>query len=52
LRPSAQNSTFGEIWPKRSTTPCTPKSGEQLDQTAPRLAVASIAATDSGRLGR
>jgi hypothetical protein len=43
---------LGSIWPKRSSTPRTPKSGEQEDQIAPRLAVASIAAVASGRLGR
>jgi hypothetical protein len=32
--------------------PCTPKSGEHDDQTAPRLVAASIATTVSGRLGR
>ena len=33
----------GSIWPKRSSTPCTPKSGEHDDQMAPMLAAASIA---------
>src|SRR5438552_115783 len=41
----------GAIWPKRSTTPATPKSGEQDDQTAPRLVAASIAITVSGMFG-
>jgi len=27
---------FGSSWPKRSTTACVPKSGEQLDQTRRR----------------
>lgn len=36
---------------KRSRTPCEPKSGEQLDQIAPRLVAASIAMTVSGMLG-
>ena len=40
------------IWPNRSSTPLTPKSGEQLDQIAPRLVAASIATTASGMLGR
>ena len=40
------------IWPKRSTTPRVPKSGEQEDQIAPRLVAASIATTASGRFGR
>ena len=29
------NSTFGAIWPKRSSTPVVPKSGEHDDHTAP-----------------
>ena len=37
------------IWPKRSSTASTPKSGEHDDHTAPTLAVASIAITASGR---
>ena len=37
---------------KRSTTPCTPKSGEHEHHVAPRLALASIAITVSGMLGR
>jgi hypothetical protein len=45
-------STLGSIWPKRSSTPEMPKSGEQEDQTAPRLAVASMPITASGALGR
>jgi hypothetical protein len=45
------NRTFGAIWPKRSTTPLMPKSGEHEDQIAPRLVVASIATTVSGMLG-
>ena len=43
--------TTGSIWPKRSSTPCSPKSGEQDDQTAPIEAAASMAATVSGMLG-
>ena len=27
--------SFGPIWPKRSSTPCSPNSGEQDDQIAP-----------------
>ena len=42
----------GRIWPKRSSTPLAPKSGEQDDQTAPTLAAASIAMTVSGMFGR
>ena len=43
--------TTGSIWPNRSSTPCSPKSGEQEDQTAPIEAAASMAATVSGMLG-
>ena len=42
----------GAIWPKRSITPCTPKSGEHEDQIAPRLVAASIATTAAGMFGR
>ncbi len=42
----------GSIWPKRSSTPCTPKSGEHDDHTAPRLVAPSIATIVSGMLGR
>ena len=45
-------STFGAICPKRSNTPCTPKSGEHADHTAPRLVAASMAIIASGMLGR
>ena len=38
--------TFGSIWPKRSSTPRSPKSGEQDDQIAPSEVTASISATD------
>ncbi len=44
-------STLGAIWPKRSSTPLMPKSGEQEDQTAPMLVAASMPMTASGRLG-
>jgi hypothetical protein len=43
---------LGSIWPNRSSTPSTPKSGEAEDQTAPKDAVASIATTVSGMFGR
>jgi hypothetical protein len=43
---------LGSIWAKRSTTLETPNSGAQLDQIAPMLAVASMAITVSGTLGR
>ena len=49
-RRGAMNST-GSIWPKRSSTPCSPKSGEQDDQTAPSEAAASMPATASGMFG-
>ena len=42
---------MGAIWPKRSSTPLTPKSAEHEDQTAPRLAAANAAITASGMLG-
>ena len=42
---------IGSIWPKRSSTPCSPKSGEQDDQTAPIEAAASMPATVSGMFG-
>ena len=38
-----RTNTFGSIWPKRSSTPRSPKSGEQDDQIAPSEAAASIA---------
>ena len=41
------NRNFGSIWPNRSSTPLTPKSGEQDDQIPPSDAVASIATTAS-----
>ena len=41
----------GEIWPKRSSTPRAPKSGEQEDQVAPTAAAASMAMMVSGILG-
>jgi hypothetical protein len=44
-------STFGSTWAKRSTTLRTPKSGEQLDHTAPIDAHASSPATASGMFG-
>jgi hypothetical protein len=44
--------TRGATWPKRSSTPLMPKSGEHEVHTAPRLVVASIAITDSGRFGK
>ena len=34
---------LGSIWPKRSSTPWTPKSGEHEDQTAPMAAAPSAA---------
>jgi hypothetical protein len=42
----------GSIWPKRSSTPWTPKSGEQDDHTAPTDAAPSTATIASGTLGR
>ena len=45
-------SSAGAICPNRSTTPSTPKSGEQLDQIAPIDAAASMAITASGIFGR
>ena len=44
-------STLGRIWPKRSNTPCTPKSGLDDEKVAPRPAAASMAITVSSRLG-
>ncbi len=49
--PSTAKRTLGSIWAKRSTTLAGPKSGEQLDQTAPMLAVARKATIASGTLG-
>src|SRR5579872_5636516 len=49
--PSTPMRTLGLIWLKRSTMLGTPKSGEQLDQTAPRLEVASKPTTASGIFG-
>src|SRR3954447_7241645 len=46
--PSTASSTFGSIWANRSTTARGPKSGEQDDHTAPRLAQARNAATAPG----
>ena len=48
---SAEISTLGSICPKRSSTPCVPKSGEQDEKTAPRLVAASMATMVSGMLG-
>jgi len=42
---------LGSIWAKRSTTERAPKSGEQLDHTAPIDAVARNAATASAMFG-
>ena len=42
---------MGSIWPKRSSTPRVPKSGEHEVQTAPTLALASIAAIACGPFG-
>ena len=47
---SAAISTRGSIWPKRSSTPCTPKSGEHDDHTAPTTRRASTATIASGTL--
>src|SRR5439155_448996 len=44
-------STFGSIWPNRSATARTPKSGEHDDQMAPRLAVARNATRVCGQFG-
>ena len=44
-------STDGSIWVKRSMTLTAPISGEQLDQTAPRLAQARKAMTACGVFG-
>src|SRR5882724_6134911 len=49
--PSHAIKTFGWVWPKRSRTPCTPKSGEALVNVAPRVAVASIVTIVSGMFG-
>ena len=43
--------SFGSICPKRSSTPRSPKSGEQDDQIAPIEVAASIAAIASGMFG-
>lgn len=43
--------SFGSMWPKRSITPCSPKSGEQDDQMAPIELAANMQATVSGILG-
>ena len=43
--------TLGSIWPKRSSTPRSPKSGEQDDKIAPIEVVASMAAIVSGMFG-
>ncbi len=42
--------SFGSIWPKRSSTPCSPKSGEQDDQITPIEAAASISAMALGHI--
>ena len=44
--------TTGSIWPKRSSTPSTPKSGEQDDQIAPMEAAASRQAIDLRHVGQ
>src|ERR1044071_9767419 len=44
--------TFGSICRKRSTTDCAPKSGEQLDHTAPIELTARNAMVASGIHGR
>ncbi len=44
--------TLGEICLNRSITLRAPKSGEQHDQTAPRLADARSPTTASGQFGR
>ncbi len=44
-------SSFGAIWPKRSSAPRGPKSGEAEDQTAPIEAAARVAAIVSGMFG-
>ncbi len=49
--PSTVKRMRGSIWPKRSSTPCTPKSGEHDDQMAPRDVAPSIAMIVSGMLG-
>jgi hypothetical protein len=43
--------TFGRIWPKRSTMPSGPKSGEQEDHTAPSDVAASMSTTVSMQFG-
>ena len=48
-RPAAPS---GSICPKRSSTACTPNSGAQRVQVAPRLAVARNAMIVSGTFGR
>ena len=48
LTAAADGSAF---WPKRSSAPSTPKSGEHDDHTAPRLALASMAMMASGIFG-
>ena len=45
-------STVGSIWLNRSTRLVCPKSGEQLDQTAPMEAVARNATSACSELGR
>ena len=42
---------FGSIWPKRSSTPRSPKSGEQEEKMAPIEVAASMRAMVSGRFG-
>jgi hypothetical protein len=49
--PSQPIKTLGSIWENRCTTLPVPNSGAQLDQTAPRLAVARKATRVSGILG-
>src|SRR4051794_2871180 len=44
-------STFGSIWRKRSSTGTGPMSGEQIDQIAPRLALARKATAAAGVFG-
>ena len=50
--PSTVTITFGLTCPKRSNTPCAPKSGEQDVQVAPIAAAPAIIAIASGMFGR
>ena len=47
----AAKNSFGSICPKRSSTPRSPKSGEQDEKIAPSEAAASMTATASGMFG-